>query len=141
MAALLPRKWQRVVVDKRNRFCKILALHDFHLSSSLIFSLIVYPTSSVYTTPKLENISRHRIPQTRALFTTTATAMSSSVEQNTGFVPSSQHANDIVVPYNRLIIAVDFGTTYSSVSWVPINANAPSDTTLPCRGDEAGWVP
>ncbi|KAI1067011.1 hypothetical protein LB506_003902 [Fusarium annulatum] len=56
--------------------------------------------------------------------------MSSSVEQNTGFVPSIQHANDIVVPYNRLIIAVDFGTTYSSVSWVPINANVPSDTTL-----------
>ncbi|KAG4259811.1 hypothetical protein FPRO03_12461 [Fusarium proliferatum] len=39
--------------------------------------------------------------------------MSSSVEQNTGFVPSTQHANDIVVPYNRLIIAVDFGTIYS----------------------------
>ncbi|RKL39378.1 hypothetical protein BFJ72_g6852 [Fusarium proliferatum] len=56
--------------------------------------------------------------------------MSSSVERNTGFVPSSQHANDIVVPYNRLIIALDFGTTYSSVSWVPINANVPSDTTL-----------
>ncbi|KAG5808744.1 hypothetical protein H9Q74_004346 [Fusarium xylarioides] len=60
--------------------------------------------------------------------------MSSSAEENTSLVAADSHPNshaiDTVVDYNRLIIALDFGTTYSSVSYTSIPAGVASDSIL-----------